>query len=161
NDGVASVSPGGLVTAKDRGETHIMVRFGGQVGVARVTLPYAAGVKDEFARFNFIDDRLIAKWKDLGLTPAPLCDDAEFLRRLQLDLIGTLPTPAEVKAFLADTSLDKRTKAVERVLARPEFVDFWALKWGDLLRINRDQLQDKGMWSFHNWVRAQVRDNVP
>src|SRR5262249_12598008 len=102
NDGVASVSPGGLVAAKDRGETHIMVRFGGQVGVARVTLPYAAGVKDEFARFNFIDDRLIAKWKDLGLTPAPLCDDAEFLRRLQLDLIGTLPTPAEVKAFLAD-----------------------------------------------------------
>src|SRR5262249_60711788 len=74
---------------------------------------------------------------------------------------GTLPTPDEVRAFLADTSPDKRTRAIDRLLARPEFVDFWTLKWGDLLRINRDLVQDKGMWSFHNWVRTSLRDNKP
>src|SRR5262249_34894461 len=87
--------------------------------------------------------------------------DAEFFRRIHLDTIGTLPAPAEIKAFLADPSPDKRAKAIDRVLDRPEFVDFWALKWGDLLRINRARLQDKGMWSFYNWVQAAIRDGKP
>jgi hypothetical protein len=162
NDGVAAVTPNGLVTALAAGETHVMVRFRGQVAIAQVTLPYARLEQyPEVPANNFIDEKLIAKWKDLGLTPSPLSGDEEFLRRLYLDAIGTLPTPAEVKAFLADQSADKRKKAIERVLDRPEFVDYWALKWGDLLRINRDQLDEKGMWSFHNWVRAQLRDGKP
>jgi hypothetical protein len=163
NDAVASVTPGGLVTAKDRGETHVMVRFCGQATVARVTLPYGpvAPRAPEVTAFNFIDNHLLAKWKDLGLAPSPLCGDEEFLRRLYLDAIGTLPSPAEVKAFLAESAPDKRKQAIDRVLDRPEFVDYWALKWGDLLRINRDQLNEKGMWSFHNWVRASLRDGKP
>jgi hypothetical protein len=164
NDGVATVTPGGLVTAKTRGETHVMIRFCGQATVAQVTLPYAKfdpvyKKYPEIARNNFIDDKLIAKWKDLGLTPSPLCSDDEFFRRIHLDAIGTLPTPAEIKAFMADKSPEKRTVAIEKVLQRPEFVDFWALKWGDLLRINRDSMNERGMWSFHNWVRGQLRDN--
>src|SRR5439155_15820426 len=82
-------------------------------------------------------------------------------RRMHLDAIGTLPASADVKAFVADRTPDKRPKAIDKVLARPEFVDFWALKWGDLLRINRDALEEKGMWSFYNWVRAALRDNKP
>jgi hypothetical protein len=161
NDAVAAVTPAGLVTAKDRGEAFVMIRFLGQATVAQVTLPYARGEKVAFATANFIDEKLAAKWNDLGLAPSPPCSDEEFLRRLCLDAIGTLPTPDEVRAFLADTSPDKRTKAIDRVLDRPEFVDFWTLKWGDLLRINRDLVQDKGMWSFHNWVRTSLRDNKP
>jgi hypothetical protein len=162
NDAVAAVSPTGLVMAKGHGETHIMVRFGGQVAVAEITLPYAhLSPYPDIPHVNFVDEKLISKWKDLGLTPAPLCGDAEFFRRIHLDLIGTLPTPADIKAFLADKNPDKRSEAVNRVLARPEFVDFWALKWGDLLRINRNQLNEKGMWSFDNWVRAALRDNMP
>lgn len=162
NDGVAAVTPNGLVTAKDRGETHIMVRFMGQATVAQVTLPYASYEKyPDVARNNFIDDKLIAKWKDLGLTPSPICADDEFFRRIHLDAIGTLPTPDDVRAFMADKSPDKRAKAIDRVLNRSEFVDFWALKWGDLLRINRDAMNERGMWSFHNWVRAQLRDGKP
>lgn len=162
NDSVASVTPGGLVTAKGRGETHVMVRFCGQASVFQVTLPYAKVPNyPEIAKSNFIDERLIAKWKDLGLTPSPGCSDEEFLRRVHLDTIGTLPSPADIRAFLADKSPDKRAKAIDAVLARPEFVDFWALKWGDLLRINRTALNERGMWSFHNWVRAQIRDDRP
>jgi hypothetical protein len=163
NEAIASVSSGGLVTAKDRGETHIMVRFCGQATVARVTLPYgsAPALPPEAVANNFIDNHLFAKWHDLGLAPSPLCSDENFLRRLSLDAIGTLPSAAEVKAFLAELSADKRKQAIDRVLDRPEFVDYWALKWGDLLRINRDQLNEKGMWSFHNWVRASLRDGKP
>ncbi len=162
NDAVAVVTPMGLVTAKDAGETHVMIRYGGAAEVAQVTLPFAK--LDEFPEVvanNFIDTRLIAKWKDLGLTPSSLSTDDEFLRRLYLDAIGTLPTPAEVRAFLDDKDPKKREKVIDKVLERGEFIDWWALKWGDLLRINRRALQEKGMWSFHNWVRAQVRDNVP
>jgi hypothetical protein len=162
NEAVASVSRDGLITAKDRGETHIMVRFCGQATVVQVTLPYAR--LENYARpaaNNFIDEKLAAKWRELGLTPSPLCSDEEFFRRLHLDTIGSLPAPADIKAFLADKSPDKRQKAIDRVLDRPEFVDFWALKWGDLLRINRDYLQDRGMWSFHNWVRGSIRDSKP
>jgi hypothetical protein len=162
NDGVAAVSPSGLVTAKARGETHVMVRFCGQATVFQVTLPYAkVEPYPTVATHNFIDDKLIAKWKDLGLTPSELCDDEEFLRRVYLDTIGTLPSPEEVRAFLADKSPDKRVRAIDKVIDRPEFVDFWTLKWGDLLRISRDQMQDRGMWSFHNWVRGQIRDQKP
>ncbi len=162
NDGVASVTPDGLVTAKGTGETHIMVRFGGQATVVRITLPYAKpAVYPQLATNNFIDEKLVAKWKELGLVPSPLCSDEEFFRRIHLDTIGTLPAPEDIKAFLADASPDKRKKAIDRVLARPEFVDFWALKWGDLLRINRDFMGARGMWSFHNWVRACVRDGKP
>src|SRR5262249_39337034 len=102
-----------------------------------------------------------AKWQDLGLTPSPLCNDQEFFRRIHLDTIGTLPAPVDIKAFLADRDPDKRTKAIDKVLDRPAFVDYWALKWGDLLRINRDFLNEKGMWSFQNWVGAALRDKKP
>jgi hypothetical protein len=162
NDAIAAVTPAGLVTAKAKGETHIMIRFGGQAAVVQVTLPYATLAQyPDMPGSNFIDEKLIGKWKDLGLTPSPSCSDEEFFRRIHLDTIGTLPSPADVKAFLADMSPDKRGQAIERVLNRPEFVDYWALKWGDLLRINRAQLTAKGMWSFYNWVRAALRNNQP
>jgi hypothetical protein len=162
NDAVASVTPAGIVTARKHGETHVMIRFLGQANVMQVTLPYSKSDNyPDLPRHNFVDEKLIAKWKDLGLTPSPLCSDEEFFRRIHLDAIGTLPEPAEIKAFLADKDPAKRQKAIDKVLERPEFVDFWTLKWGDLLRINRDQLQEKGMWSFNNWVRAALRDGKP
>ncbi len=161
NEAIASVTASGLVTAAGRGETHVMVRFQGQAKVMRVTLPYATAPPGEAPVWNFIDQKLAAKWSELGLAPSPLCTDAEFLRRLYLDVLGTLPSPAEVRAFLADTRDDKRRRAIEEVLRRPELVDFWTLKWGDWLRINRDLVSPGGMWAFHGWVKGCVRDNRP
>jgi hypothetical protein len=162
NDSVAAVSPSGLILARSSGQTHIMVRYCGQATVAQVTLPSARLNRPlDFPTNNVIDEKLKAKWQELGLIPSPLCSDEEFFRRIHLDAIGTLPAPADIKAFLADRDPDKRKKAIDKVLDRPEFVDFWALKWGDLLRINRDAVSDKGMWSFHNWIRACLRDGKP
>lgn len=162
NDGVASVTPEGLVTVKAKGETHIMIRFAGQATVVQITSPYdRIEPYPEIPKNNFIDEKLITKWRDLGLVPSPLAKDETFLRRIYLDAIGTLPKQAEVSEFLNDKSPDKRSKWIDKVLDRAEYVDFWAYKWGDLLRINRDFLQDRGMWSFHNWVRGSLRDKKP
>jgi hypothetical protein len=161
NESIAAVTPEGKITARGVGETHVMVRFGGQARVVQITLPYGETSAFDFPAANFIDEKLAAKWRELGLSPSALADDATFLRRVYLDAIGTLPTAAEVRAFLDDSEPNKRDKIIDKLLDRPEFVDFWALKWGDLLRINRDLLQEKGMWSFHNWVRASLRDNKP
>jgi hypothetical protein len=162
NDGVASVSADGLVTTVNKGETAIMIRYLGQADVMRVTVPFAEIANyPEQPKFNFVDDLVIAKWKKVGLVPSELSTDAEFMRRAYLDAIGTLPKPDEIRVFLADTDPDKRRKLVATLLDRPEYVDWWTLKWADILRNNGNAIGDKGMFSFHNWIRAAFRENRP
>jgi hypothetical protein len=140
-----------------------MVRFGGQATVARMSVPFAQVARyPKLPQNNYVDAHISRKWQTLGLVPSGLCDDATFIRRLFFDVIGTPPTPDEVKSFLADKSQDKRAKLIDAVLERPEYADYWTLKWGDLLRSNRNTLgSPKGMWSLTNWIRAQLRDNRP
>ena len=80
-----------------------------------------------------------------------------------LDLIGLTPTPEEVRAFLTEPGPTrvKRQRAVDRLMARPEFVDHWSLKWGDLLKSNRKFLGEKGLWRFRDWIRQSVAENKP
>jgi hypothetical protein len=162
NDGVAAVDTEGLVAARGPGETSIMVRYQGQASVARITVPHRKLESPmPFAGTGFIDEAVSRKWAKLGLVPAGIAGDAEFIRRLFLVAIGTLPSPKEVEDFLDDASADKRDKLIDRVLDRPEYVDYWALKWGDILRIDRQRMGEKGMWSFLNWVRGALRENRP
>lgn len=159
---IAEVNAEGVVTAKGKGEAVVMVRYLGTVAVARVIVPHGnAPSLDQFARNNYIDALWAEKWRKIGLTPSPPCDDAEFFRRIHVNTISTLPRPEDVRAFLADPSPDKREKAIDAVLGRPEYVDAWAYKWGDLLLNSRRTIQKKGMWSLHNWLRASFRDNKP
>jgi hypothetical protein len=165
--GAASVDAAGLVRGIRNGETAIRVAFQGQVGVVIVTAPYEQDV--EAGRFsprnNFIDDGVYGKLARLNIEPSDLCSDSEFLRRACLDALGILPTPAEVKAFLADSRPDKRAKLVDALLDRPEFVDQWTLFLDDLLQNRRERDHDvrgpKGVRAFHEWIREQVAANRP
>jgi hypothetical protein len=111
-----------------------------------------------------IDELVFARLKKLGLQPSPLCSDAVFVRRAYLDVIGTLPTAAEAKAFLADANPDKRRVLIDRLLERDEFADYWAMKWSDLLRIKAEfpiNLWPNAAQAYYHWVRTSIRDNKP
>jgi hypothetical protein len=163
DDAALRASAKGFVTALRRGRNTLMVRFLGEVGAVTVTVPLHAGAapKGDRPRANFIDDHVNDTLAQLHLLPSPRADDLTFVRRVHLDLLGTLPEPVEVKKFLADTGADRRERLIERLLERPEFVDYWTYKWGDLLRIESKRLQPQGASAFHSWVRDQVAKNTP
>ena len=114
---------------------------------------------------NYIDTLVHAKLRKLRIAPSELCDDGTFLRRVTLDLTGTLPTPAEVKAFVADPAADKRATLVDRLLARREFNEVWVMKWAELLQIrSADQqviMSQKSAVQYFEWLEDQINRNVP
>lgn len=164
-EAIAKVDDNGKVSTEGVGETAITVVYLDKVTFARVTVPFANKVNDTsysaFKPSSYIDTAVLSKLKTLRILPSDVASDEEFLRRVYLDSIGTLPTGAEVRTFLNDKSPDKRAKAIDALLERPEYVDFWAYKWGDMLRVNRETLTEKGMWSFYTWVRDSVAENKP
>ncbi|MBW3540590.1 MAG: DUF1549 and DUF1553 domain-containing protein [Planctomycetes bacterium] len=158
----ADVSPDGHVEAKRPGRTAVTVSFPGQSAAVSVTTPYGPVAETRhFTPHNEIDELLAAEWSKLGLAPAEPADDYEFVRRVFLDVIGTLPTREEVEAFSASNDPEKRAQLIDALLERPEYVDFWSYRWADLLRVHRRYVGDKGLWTFWNWVRAAVRENRP
>lgn len=113
---------------------------------------------------NKIDEIVFGQLKRLKITPANLSSDAVFARRAFLDVIGTLPTADEARAFIDDQSPSKRAALVDRLLERPEYADYWALKWGDVLRIKSEfpiNLWPNAVQAYHRFVRTAVRDNMP
>jgi hypothetical protein len=162
DDAVAAVDERGLVTAERPGETAVMVRYLGQVGVSRVAVLPAWKLEKapKLTQHNFIDRHVQAKLTKLRVVPSGLCTDAEFLRRAMLDTCGIIPTPEEVRAFVADRSPGKRARLVDQLLARPEFVDLWTLKWNDTLR-NNPRLTGRGLLAYTNWIREQIAKNRP
>lgn len=164
NDALANVDVDGLVTAgMVPGEAAVMVSFMNALDVFRVLVPRAERIADypKLAEHNFIDTLVHAKLKKLNVIPSDVCDDATYLRRVYLDLIGTAPTADEARKFLADRSADKRAKLVEALLKRPEYADYWAMKWADLLRVDRAALGPKQARAYHRWIRTQLARNVP
>jgi len=110
---------------------------------------------------NYVDRHVFDKLNTLNILPSESCNDQEFLRRAFLDLCGILPTPQNVRAFLADGSADKRAVMIDRLLERPEFADLMAHHWLDVLRCNRLHLQIKGSHVYHGWLRRHIQDNTP
>ncbi|WP_165224849.1 DUF1549 and DUF1553 domain-containing protein [Aquisphaera insulae] len=161
---VAQVAADGAIRAgaEARGEAAVLVRYLGSVAATRVIVPYGPPPPlDSFRPNNLIDTLWADAWRKVGLAPAPACDDAEFFRRIHLGTLATLPRPEDVRAFLADKGPDKREKAIDAVLARPEYAAAWAHKWGDLLLNSSQAVGKKGMWSLHNWLLASFRANRP
>lgn len=165
NTSVAAADDNGVVKVVGHGEGTVTAWFLSQLTIATVTAPYVQPVKaDAFASFtprNFIDERVLEKLRELNLPPSPRSTDAEFIRRAYLDTIGVLPTPEETRTFLAEQTPGKRDHLIDALLARPEFVDFWAYKWSDLLLVNSDKLPVQPMWSYYQWIRRQVELNTP
>lgn len=188
NEGIASVDERGVAAGAGPGETAIMVRYQNLVTIARVTVPFAvrnpnAQRPSPNASLGFVDTEIRKAWSRLGLAPSASASDSDFARRVYLDLIGTLPTPEELDAFLAEcaaerqasgagkapgsrttssgTSTKARAKLIERLLQRPEWVDYWTLYFGDILRNNREIVGEKGMWAFRAWIQESLRNDKP
>ncbi|MGH7138797.1 MAG: DUF1549 domain-containing protein, partial [Pirellulales bacterium] len=165
NESVAQVGELGQVKVMGYGEGAITAWYLSRVVTATISSPYPTPVPPEvFAkaeRRNFIDEMVLAKLASLNIPPSPPAGDSEFLRRAYVDTIGVLPTGDEARAFLKDTSPDKRDKLIESLLQRPEFVDYWAYKWSDLLLVNSEKLRPPAMWAYYTWIRNQVEANTP
>jgi hypothetical protein len=162
----AGVDEHGKVTAGPLpGEAAIMARYLDKFAVANVLIPMPGDVRaDVYAKLprqNFIDGHVWDKLKRLGLTPSAPATDATFHRRAFLDVVGRLPTPDETRAFLADPAPDKRVKLIDRLLERPEYADWWASKWADLLRPNPYRVGMKAVFNLDAWLRESFRTNKP
>jgi hypothetical protein len=157
------VSHDGLVTRDAPVETTVLVRFLNQQVPARLAfIPARPGfVWRKTPANNFIDDHVFAKLQTLRLNAAALGTDGEFIRRASLDLLGLLPTADEARAFVADPRRHKRAQLVESLLARPEFAEFWALKWSDVLRNEEKVLDRKGVQAYYHWIRQSLVENKP
>ena len=165
---ILKVEPNGLVTTLGHtGEGAVMVRYMGQVDVARVAVPFSSGLPAEaYAHFqpkNFVDELVAAKWRKLGIAPSAVSTDDEFLRRASLDATGTLPTAEEVLKFLADTAPDKRDRLIDQLLERQEYASYWANQWGDLFRVKRGGQESlkAGTFAFSGWLRNAFAQNMP
>ncbi len=162
-EGVADVTDVGHVTARELGESAVVARFERKFAAARLIV---LNRKPDFKPTpvptdHFVDQHVVAKLNDLKVTPSELSSDEEFLRRVSLDLIGLQPTADEVRKFLADADPAKRSKTIDGLFTRPEFVDHWSLKWGDLLQNSRVRLNEPAMYGFREWIRSAVASNMP
>ncbi len=165
DDNVITVTREGVVKSIRPGTTSVRAHFQGQVGVVTFTTAFENQVDSAaFAgKKNLIDEPVFHQLELLHLPPSPPCDDATFLRRSFLDVTGTLPSPEEAVAFLADTNPDKRSKLIDALLERPEYVDHWTLQLCDIFQNRRERDHDargaKGVRSFQAWLRQQVAAN--
>jgi Protein of unknown function (DUF1553)/Protein of unknown function (DUF1549) len=172
DDAVLSVNADGQVRTIGKGQGATLIRFEGQAAIANFVVPVGenanlAGWVDN----NIIDTHAANKFREIGIAPSGLCDDATFLRRAFLDVTGTLPTPEQAKAFLDSTDPAKRKQLVDRLLGLTgdpnlnihdnDYAAFWALKWSDLIRSNSVAIGEQGMWALNNWLKESFRQNKP
>jgi hypothetical protein len=164
NNDVATVTAEGLVRGKALGETAILIRAAGQVtsvGVGIIGAPLAQ--YPVVARGNFIDEPIFAKLRKFNIAPSELAGDAEFLRRVCLDLTGTLPPPERVREFVAMRDPRKREKVIDALIGSPEFVDYWTFRFSDIFRVAifANGLTPKFSQKYWEWIRENVATNRP
>lgn len=160
---VAVVNESGWVEAGAQGEAVILVRFLEHIE----SVPFMfVQRKPDFKwasppEANYIDKLVNSKLRQIQYLPSETCSDSEFLRRVYLDVIGVLPTVEESRQFLADTGEGKRAALIDQLLEREEYAKFWALKWGDLLKMTSQLVGKEGVYKYHRWVEEAFRNNMP
>ncbi|HEY1051297.1 MAG TPA: DUF1549 and DUF1553 domain-containing protein [Prosthecobacter sp.] len=162
-NGLVEVSKGGMVKRLQFGEPSVLVRFLNQSVPVRLTFVRAnpAFVWSQPRRESEIDAHIFTKLKTLRMNPSGVCGDEVFIRRAWLDLCGMIPPADEARAFMADKARDKRARLIDRLMVRPEFAEYWALKWADVLKVESRTLDKTGMQAFHDWIRDALAKNRP
>ncbi len=162
---VATIGEAGLVqTLSMTGQAAVMVRFNGNVATFRGVVPRPGDApKFDFPVQTIVDQHTASKWRELGISPSEMATDEQFLRRVYLDVTGTLPSVEVVSKFLADKSTTKRDVLVDKLLESPEYSFYFANKWADVLRVKRRGQADRapGTFSFHDWIRDSVATDKP
>ena len=160
---IAEVTAAGVVEFAQTGETTVFVRYlAGRASMRAGMINPREGYRwSGPAPANAIDKHVFSKLKQFMENPAQLCDDATFMRRACLDITGALPNPREAKAFVDDRDPGKRTRLIDRLLASPEYAEFWAMKWADLLRVEEKTLDSKGVEKFYAWIRESMAAGKP
>ena len=159
---IADVDQQGLVQASEiPGEAAILVRYLGHVTSCRVTLPRPDVTFERPAETNFVDKLVWDQLARLGIKAGAPASESEFLRRVYLDTIGTLPTSDETRAYLADKASDKRDRLIDSLLARDEYVDYWTMKWLDILRADQLKVTPQGTVAMQRWLRRSFQENTP
>lgn len=158
------VTGDGRVARLKHGESTVLVRYLDQqvaVPIAFVPVRTTPSAASRLAPDTHLDRHAFDKLARLSMEPSPVADDATLVRRLYLDLIGALPTADEAREFVADESPEKRVRLLDKLLARSEFAELWALRWSDLLRVEEKVLDVHGVESFHGWIRESLRLGKP
>jgi len=163
NTEMAKVDESGVVEMLGSpGGTAVMIRYQGQATAFQATIPLGVPVEKLPPERNFVDKLVFDRLQELGLPPSPVSDDSTFLRRVTLDIAGRLPALEETQAFLADTDPDKRDKLIDRLLASNAYADYFAQKWGAILRNKAERNASRsGNFLFHAWLRDSLMRNVP
>jgi len=162
-DPLVQVSDDGLVRFDTSADVAVLVRYADQMENVRLTFVPArkAFAWKPVPAANWVDEVNFRRLRQLRLEPSALAPDPVFLRRAYLDALGVLPTADEARAFLADPSPDKRARLIEALLQRPEFDDFWTMKWADILRLEERSLDPKGGAGYRLWIRQAVAQDRP
>lgn len=165
NGDVASANSKGMLTAIRRGEAPLLARFEGAYAATTLTVmgDRSGFVWQDPPKFNPIDEFTAAKWQRMKIQPSDLCTDADFIRRVSLDLTGMPPTADDVRAFLNDArdSRVKRDELVDKLIDSPAYVEHWTNKWADLLQVNPKFLGGEGAKLLRDWIEKQVAQNTP
>jgi len=163
DDAVVTATRSGLLKPAAPGEATIMVRTLGQAIAARVfVIRELAGTSyPEIHGENYVDRFVFDKLKRLNIFPSSLSEDAHFVRRVYLDVLGVLPSMEETQSFLESRNPRKRAELIDRVLDRPERADFWATYFADLFRLGFNESRDKGAKIFYDWIRQAILEDRP
>jgi hypothetical protein len=164
---IAVVDGAALVRSLDMsGEAAVMARYQAQVATFRATVPLGVKVPDyTFEPRTVVDVAAKKKWQQLGIVPSVLSGDEQFVRRVYLDITGTLPTPAQFKAYFTDSRPDKRDRLIDALLDTPEYTYYFANRWADVLRVKRGNNNQNGRiyatFAFHDWIRQSIAQDKP
>jgi hypothetical protein len=165
NTEVATVDKTSIVTAARRGEATMLARYEGAYAASTVVImgDRTGFTWEQQPVYNYIDELVDSKLKKVKVQASPLAGDAEFLRRVYLDLTGLPPSADEVRAFLDDKrdARTKRAELIDKLVGSEAFVEHWTNKWGDMLMVNRKFLGDGGAAAFRKWIRDAVAANKP